>query len=364
MSVEKLRERVSEIRPYSPSQYVEQLADKLGISLCEVLKLDANENLFLSKHFMQQVMIESSYEVDPRLYPVKESDYLREQVAKLNAIKPDQVILASGGDQVIELLYTSLLGKTGSICAVSPTFSMYPRAAKQRQVEYVEVMLNDDFSIDVESVLEKSEGASLLLLCNPNNPTGNQFDKDDVLKMVDGFNGFVLVDEAYADYGEYSLVGENESRDNLIILRTFSKAYGAAGLRLGYCVTNSELAGLISTKCQMPYAVPAPILRAGSILLRNQDLVTKMIESAKEEREALIESMNQIEGVKAYPSDTNFVLFETEKPYKEVNKGLQERGILVRGFGKILGRENCMRVTVAPRPLMERFIEALKEAVK
>ncbi len=361
MSIEALKERLSGVKSYRPSPYVEQLSEKTGINPCDILKLDANENLFLSKHFMQQVMIEASYETDPRLYPEREADYLREQIAQVNGVDPDQIVIASGGDQIIELIYDALVETGDSIGAVSPTFSMYPRAAKQRQYEYEELLLNPDFTLNTE---KNAQSYSLLLLCNPNNPTGNQFDREKLIKLVDESKGFVLVDEAYNEYGEYSLAGETKTRKKLLVLRTFSKAYGMAGLRLGYCITNSELAEILTTKCLMPFPVSSPVLRAGSILLRNKEQVDKMVEDAKVIREELIAELNEIDGVTAYPSATNFILFNTEKPYLEVYEGLKERGVLVRAFGDVLGKENCLRVTVAPKPMMDRFIEALKEAAK
>ncbi len=359
MSIKSLKERLDGVKPYKPSPYVDQLADRIGINSKEVLKLDANENLFLSKHFMQQVMIESSYEVDPRLYPEKEADYLRGQLAELNGVDPSQIVIASGGDQIIELIYNSL-AVDRNVCAISPTFSMYARAAKQRGLEYTAKSLNNDFTLDKKNT--RSYG--LLILCNPNNPTGNQFNREELVELVDEVEGFVLVDEAYTDYSDYSLAGETAERENLIILRTFSKAYGMAGLRLGYCITNSELAEVLTTQCLMPYPVSSSVLRAGSILLRNKELVDQKIEEAKVQREALVDNLNQIEGVTAYPSATNFVLFNTIKPYTEVYEGLKERGILIRVFGKVLDKDNCLRVTVAPEPMMDRFIEALKETIK
>lgn len=360
MSIEAVKERLREVKSYRPSPYVEQVAEKMGINPCDVLKLDANENLFLSKHFMQQVMIEASYETDPRLYPKREADYLREQIAEVNGVDPDQVVIASGGDQIIELIYNSLVGDGDKVSAITPTFSMYPRAAKQRQIEYTELPLNPDFSLPEKN----AQSYGLLILCNPNNPTGNQFNREKLIKLMDETKGFVLVDEAYNEYGEYSLAGETKTRKNLIVLRTFSKAYGMAGLRLGYCITNSELAELLTTKCLMPYPVSSPVLRAGSILLRNKEQVDRMVEQAKAIREELIAELNQINGVTAYPSATNFVLFNTEKPYLEVSEGLKERGILVRVFGDVRDQKNCLRVTLAPKPMMKRFIQALKEAAK
>jgi len=364
VSLNALKARLSEVKPYKPSQYIDQIAGNLGIKSCDVMKLDSNENLFLSREFIQQVMVEASNDSDPRLYPTTEGDELRAQLAELNGVEPEQIIIASGGDQIIEVIYNSLVQGGGRVTAVTPTFSMYPRAANKRQLEYVEAPLNSDFTLNVQETRRKANGSDLLVLCNPNNPTGNEFNRCNILQMIDGFKGFVLVDEAYTDYASYSLVQETARRENLLVLRTFSKAYGLAGLRLGYCVTNTELAKVINSKCMMPYPVSSPVLRAGTILLRNREKIEGFVEITKKQRESLINGLNDIIGVTAYPSSTNFVLFSTRKPYREVYAELQALGILVRAFGKVLDVENCLRVTVAPRPMMDRFVEALREAIK
>ncbi len=364
MSLDAVRARLREVKLYRPSPSVVLFAGKLDINPCDVLKLDSNENLFLSREFIRQLMVEASNDSDPRLYPETEGDELKAQLAELNGVDPEQIILASGGDQVIEVLFNSLVQRCGRVTAVTPTFSMYPRTASQRQLEYVEAPLNSDFTLDVPATLRKGDGSDLLVLCNPNNPTGNEFNRDDAIQLIDEFNGFVLIDEAYTDYASYSLIQETSDRENLLVLRTFSKAYGLAGLRLGYCVTNVELAEIINSQCMMPYPVSSPILRAGTSLLRNQEKIDRLVEATKEERARLTDEMNAINGVTAFPSSTNFVLFNTGKPYREVYDGLLDQGILVRVFGKVLDKENCLRVTVAPRPMMDSFIEALRKATR
>lgn len=364
MSLDAVKARLSGVKPYRPSPHVDQFAGRLGINQCDVLKLDSNENLFLSKNFVQQVMVEASYKSDPRLYPGKEAEELRDKLGEINGVEPEQIIIASGGDQVIEMLFNSLIRRGGRITAVTPTFSMYPRAANQRQLEYIEAPLDNDFTLNVQGTLEKAEDSDLLVLCNPNNPTGNEFNRSDIIQLIDEFQGFILIDEAYTDYASFSLAQETAGRENLLVLKTFSKAYGLAGLRLGYCVANAELAEVINGQCLMPYPVSSPVLRAGTILLGNKDKIEGLVEAAKKERERLINELNAIDGVEAFPSSTNFVLFNTRKPYSEVNEGLQDQGVLIRAFGQVLGRENCLRVTVAPRPMMDKFIEALKEATQ
>jgi histidinol-phosphate aminotransferase len=204
----------------------------------------------------------------------------------------------------------------------------------------------------------------MIALCSPNNPTANQFEKEEVLELIDGFDGPVLVDEAYVEYGEYSLIGEAAERENLIVLRTFSKAYGLAGMRLGYAVTNTRLAQALNERYLPPFPVSGLTLLAGLNALRNRDKVEAAVRETKEMRQRLVESLNLFPGVKAFPSNTNFVLFNTEKPYMDIHEGLKEQRVLVRSIGKTPGYDNCLRVTVAPRRETAKFLRALEEATR
>jgi histidinol-phosphate aminotransferase len=264
---------------------------------------------------------------------------------------------------IIDLVMSSLVKPGDTVLAVAPTFSMYPRTAKIKGLTYRAVPLDSRFMVDGERVLEASEGAGLIVLCNPNNPTSNQLPRGEVMKVVDGFEGFVLIDEAYAEYGEYSLIPEALERENLIILRTFSKAYGLAGLRLGYGVANAVLARTLAERYLMPFSVPGFVLRVGAKLLDERGVVLEAIEEVKRERGFLVDSLGKMAGVEAFPSDTNFVLFATDKPYEEVYGGLLERGVIIRKIGAVPGYSDCLRVTVAPREITLRFLEALGEVM-
>ena len=329
------------------------------------IKLDSNENLFLPRGFLQNIVFEAAESCDPRLYPQNETTVLKEAIAEALKIQPEQLVVASGGDQVIELLVSNMLTPGDEVVAVSPTFSMYPRFAAMRRLRYTPVELEPGFALDPAKVLEVvSPKTGMIVVCNPNNPTGNQFKMEAVLELVDGFSGPVLVDEAYAEYGEYSLAGEAADRENLILLRTFSKAYGLAGMRLGYAVANTRLAKTLNERCLPPFPVSNLSLWAGIIMLRNRDKVEEAVREAKEERKRLIEALNRLPGVQAFPSATNFVLFSTEKPYMEVYDGLKSRGVLIRSIGKVPGHDDCLRVTVAPRDVATKFLDALMEVMK
>jgi histidinol-phosphate aminotransferase len=202
-----------------------------------------------------------------------------------------------------------------------------------------------------------------LIICNPNNPTSNQFEKNDVLTLIEAFPGIVLVDEAYAEFGEYSLVSEAENHENLVILRTFSKAFGMAGLRLGYGVTNKKLATIFNEKYLSPYPLSSIALNMGVDVLQRKQLILQTVEEIKETRKWLETEMNKIKGVKAFPSSTSFVLASLTKNFEEVYQRILDQGILIRKVGQVPGFADCIRVTVAPRDKLECFISALKEAM-
>ncbi|OYT45925.1 histidinol-phosphate transaminase, partial [Candidatus Bathyarchaeota archaeon ex4484_40] len=201
-------------------------------------------------------------------------------------------------------------------------------------------------------------------ICSPNNPTANQFRLEDVKGLIEGFDWLVVLDETYVDFATYSMVDLTREYENLVVLRTFSKVFGIAGLRLGYAVSNVDVSSALRERFQMPYPVSSVTLRMGLKLLRNLDLIKEKIESLKEERATLIRRLSEMEGVKPFNSETNFVLMNlTEMSSDEAYRRLLDQGIIVRNIGRVLNLENCIRVTVAPRPMMERFLETFRRII-
>jgi histidinol-phosphate aminotransferase len=366
VKLQSFYEASKDLEAYKPGETPDELAARLGISRSDVLKLDANENLFLSQMMMHEILLEASEETDPRLYPSGESKRIRGAVGGYLGVSPRQVVLGGGGDQLIELLLHAFLRAGDEMLAVTPTFSVYGLTARTMGVGYRMVDVEEDFSLNVEETLSAvGPRTRILVLCSPNNPTGNQFARDKVLSLAERFQGLVVVDEAYVEYAGYSLVEEITRFDNMLILRTFSKAFGLAGLRLGYAVSNSDLAGVLNDRYQMPYPVSSTSLRAGLLMLERIGEVRGSVEAAKRERGWLTDELNAMEGVTAYPSDTNFVLFSLTRDYEEVYGELLERGIIVRKIGSVPGdNHGCLRVTLAPREKLERFLVALKEALE
>jgi len=341
---------------YDVGETIEGLAGRLKREPSEILKLNSNENFFVSKELLRNLLDEVNGEIDPRIYPRDEKTEFIEALSKYVKVPPDQIVTGTGSDQLIDLISRAFLKHGDLALIVTPTFSMYERCVKTLGAELISVPLRKDFSLDIENVLENGSGAKLLFLCSPNNPTANQFEKETIRRLIDEFDGLVVVDEAYAEFAEKTITPLVEKSENLVILRTFSKAFGIAGLRLGYAVSCYDLASTISQRFQMPYVTTLIALKMGVKLLERIDVFREAIAKLKAEREVMIKRLNGMEGVNAFDSQTNFVLVELERSSAEVYRTLLNRGIVVRDLGRILHLENCLRVTVAPPEMTDRFI--------
>lgn len=353
------------LRVYKLGETPEKLASLLGIPESQVLKLNANENLFIPNNFVKNILREALEETDPRLYPLDEMDRLKEALGKYLNISSDQIMVGAGGDQLIELVLQAFLRTGKEMLAVTPTFSMYGRTALKMGAKYKTVDLDVDFSLNFGKVISKvTSETRLLTLCSPNNPTGNQFKRETILHLAEEFQGLIVVDEAYAEYARHNMVEDTAEFDNLLILRTFSKAFGLAGLRLGYAIANPDLIKVLEERYQQPYPVSSIALRAGLKFLERVDVVLDSVEAAKKERARLVEKINELVGVTAYPSETNFVLFTTHRDTGEIYCELLKKGIIVRKIGPVPGSRGCLRVSIAPREKMNRFLKAIKETLE
>ena len=347
---------------YAFGDAVKSVELRFGIERSKIVKLDSNENFFIPRDKLARLVMESVEELDPRIYPQEEELELRERLSTYVKVPADCIAVGNGSDELMERVARLFLESGEQALSILPTFSMYRHAIKLQKAELLEVPLREDFSLDVNSLLSKaSSKARILFLCSPNNPTANQFKTSEVRYLVENFPGIVVVDEAYVEFAENSIIQLTRKFENLIVLRTFSKAFGLAGLRLGYCVADAEIAGALSKNVGLPYPVNTIALKVGAKILEKVDFMEKAVKQVKVERGKLLKNLNSIDGVKAFESQTNFVLFKTDKPSAEVYQGLLERGIIVKNLGTILKFNNCFRATVGLPEMNARLTEALKE---
>jgi len=326
-------------------------------------KLDANENWHIPEQTLRSLMRQATEHVDVREYPLGIVDDLQASVAKHLRLPAESIIPTQGADQGIDLLCQVFLRQNDRTLIVDPTYSFYKLRAQIAETQCVEVSMNIDLSLPVENIFNQSNDVGAIFVCSPNNPTGNQFLASDIIRICDHFPGLIVLDEAYVDFAQENLVGEVMRHRNLVVLRTFSKAFGLANLRLGFIVANPDWAPLFLDRVQYPYPVSSVVAAIAIHLLRDFRVVEKGVESLRNERTWLLEQLRGIESVKPLNSQANFILISLPIEAGNAHKQLLERGIATKEIGQVLDLPNCIRVTVGTREMNSIFLESLKEVL-
>jgi histidinol-phosphate aminotransferase len=359
--LEKKLAKIEALESYAPEKTIENVAKQYGLSPSEIVKLNFNENLYLPREKVVALLKEVADECDLRLYPQEEEEKLREAIGEYLMQPHACVAVGNSSDEVMDRITRLFLEKGDRAITFAPTFSVFRYCVNYQGAEYAAVPLMEEFKLDVEAMRAAfTPETKLLYLCSPNNPTGNQFEQDAVEALIEGFPGIVLVDEAYGEYADYSVTPLIDKYENLVVLRTFSKAFGLAGLRLGYAVANPLLANAIN-KIPAPYAINVVSLTMGRKLLENAGVVKEAVAALKAERGKLISGLDAIKGVEAFDSRANFVLFNTVKPFEEVYVNMLKRGLVIKKLGKLLMYENCLRTTVGLPEMNAKLLSALRE---
>jgi histidinol-phosphate aminotransferase len=328
------------------------------------IKLDSNENFALDGDFMTSAAKAAARHVDLREYPIDELDRLCSLLARYAGVNERYVGVGSGSDQIIELLLTTLVQKGGRATVFMPTFSYFINRCELHGILVDRVPLDADFELDAAMFSKRAKRADLVYLCSPNNPTGGQIPRKTAEAIINELDDtLVLVDEAYADFADYSLARLATRRDNVIVLRTLSKAFGLAGARIGYMVTNERMAQVFNSTIQSPYPVSTLSLAIASSVLERSVHVAKTIESVRRERERVAKKLSEISGVRVFRSDANFLFIETGRRYRAITDSLAQKGIAVKLFGNVGGHHGCMRVTIGTRRMNSAFLDCVREAV-
>ena len=353
--------RIQGLETYGAEHTNESIAKQFGLSPSAILKLNYNENLYLPRGKIVPLLKEVAEECDLRIYPQEEENKLKEKISSYLNVPQESVAIGNSSDEVMDRVIRIFLEKGDRAVTFIPTFSIFKYCVNYGGADFVGVPLRDDFTLDVEAMRAAFKpDAKLLYLCSPNNPTASQLKLEEVEALTEEFPGVVLVDEAYAEYADYSVVPLINKYENLVVLRTFSKAFGLAGLRLGYAVANPKLAFTID-KLPTPYAVNVVSLSMGRKLLENVAMVKESVEALKAERGRLINRLNEIKGVEAFDSKANFVLFNTDKPHEDVYMNLLKQGIVIKKLGKLLQHKNCLRSTVGLPEMNRKLLKALND---
>lgn len=362
MKMEKLvRKEVLELSPY------EVKSPRKLISPENVIKLDLNENFAVEADVTKKLLLDIAQDVDVRSYPAPYGSMAIKAISEFLRFSESEIAVGNGADEVLDLLMKIFIKTDSKVLIVEPTFSMYRYFTELYGGKTVAVPLRPNFELDIAGVLEKiDEGISLVMLCSPNNPTGNQFRERDVKQILQEFNGPVIVDESYIDFAPQSFVEWVRQFDNFVILRTFSKAFGLAGIRFGFLVSNRSIVKYVK-RVTSPFNVNVVAQRVIALALKHWNYFKERIRYVTEEREWVRSNLNSIDGITPYPSHANFVLFKiaiANLSSSAVASKLEGKGILVKDLGALPLLSNCIRVTVGTHHMNNVFCMALRDILE
>lgn len=325
----------------------------------ECIKLDANENPFPWPTEMREALLAEKLAFNR--YPDGMGQELKMRIAKYTATPPEGILIGNGSDELIQMVLLTFGGAGKSMIIHPPTFGMYQIYARLTETRVVQVPLLKGLDLDTEQMLRETQDpdAQIIIVCNPNNPTGSLFPREEILRLVRESGKIVVVDEAYAEFSEESLIPEIENYPNLVIMRTFSKAFGMAGLRLGYLLGQSETIDLIN-RVRPPFNVNSFSQRAGILALDYLKEYQAQIEQIKAETQKLQAALNLIPNLTVYPTRANFILFKPEDSDQWAAE-LLKRGFLVRNMGLLPELGKCLRISAGLPEENDRFIRALQE---
>jgi histidinol-phosphate aminotransferase len=345
MNIESLiRENIRDLKPYHSARQ----------DFLSGILLDANENSFGSTLAVDGLSLNR--------YPDPYQRELRDVIANINGVTVENVFVGVGSDEVIDLLMRVFCEpKRDSVILLEPTYGMYRVAASIQDVQIHSCLLTDKFQIDLDAVKNTIEPTTkLIFCCSPNNPTANLLNQEDVIELCK-LGAMVIVDEAYVDFSQSTSIGKQSLKHpNLIVLRTLSKAWGLAGIRLGYCIADPIVISYMM-KVKAPYNINALTNQAALQALRKGEEVRRTIDSIVKEREWLSANMATIRCIEQiFRSDANFILVRC-KNATALYKYLTAKEIIVRNRSTEPLLQNCLRITVGTRKENEQLILAMKE---
>jgi histidinol-phosphate aminotransferase len=356
-----VQKEIRDLSCYEVKTILEQKNDE------KIVKMNLNENFALPNETIKKLLLSACRRTDVREYPPPRGSLAIKAISSFLGFSKSEISVGNGADEIMDLLMKVFVRRGSKVLVVEPSFPMYTFFTELYGGSKVTALLEPDFGLDVDAVLKKvDKDTRLLFVCSPNNPTGNQFRKANIKRLLQEFEGVVVVDEAYADFAPYSVIKWVRDYENLAVLRSFSKAFGLAGLRLGYLVSNRSIVKYVQ-RVVGPFNVNSVTQRTIVLALEKWSYFKEQINFVVNEREWLMKNLKQINGVAPYPSAANFILFEVTKENltsSNVAERMENRGVLVKDRGHLPLLENCIRVTVGTRNMNESFLSALKEALE
>lgn len=347
-----IRQDIRELSAY-------HVADASGM-----VKLDAMENPYVWTDELRQQWKELLTQTDVNRYPDPSGHQLKQQLRQVMGVPADmEIMLGNGSDEIIQIIAMALSGSGRSILSVDPGFVMYKMIATFCGMKYIGVSLKeDDFSLDVPAILQAMDQhqPAVVFLAYPNNPTGNLFDEQQVIKVIEAAPGLVVIDEAYAPFTDETFMNRLGQYDNLVVMRTVSKM-GLAGLRLGFLAGPADWLNEFE-KLRLPYNINTLTQLSAELAMKNHTVFDEQTARIRQQRSLVNAGLTQMDGLKVYPSDANFILIKTGSGQaKRIHDGLREKGILIKQLdGSAPMLQDCLRITIGTEEENRLLLSALK----
>jgi len=341
MNLDKLlRANIRSLQPYSCAR--DEFKGEASVYL------DANEN---------------PYNAPYNRYPDPLQWEVKELITKVKNVPVENIFLGNGSDEPIDLLYRAFCEpRIDNVVAIEPTYGMYKVSAAINDIEYRKVLLDENFQFTADSLLAATNlYTKLIWLCSPNNPTGNSLDRKEIIKLLTSFEGIVVLDEAYIDFASEGSFSEFLSHyPNLVILQTFSKAWGSAAIRLGMAFASTEIIGILN-KIKYPYNVNILTQKQALTALKNADQTKAWVKTLLAERTVLVQELKKLALIQhIYPTDANFVLVKVPDA-NAVYHYLVDKSIIVRNRNTVSLCMGCVRITVGTPEENQILLEELKK---
>lgn len=341
MNLDKLlRNNIRSLQPYSCAR--DEFKGEASVYL------DANEN---------------PYNAPFNRYPDPLQWEVKEQITRVKGVATENIFLGNGSDEPIDLLFRAFCEpRIDNVVAIEPTYGMYKVSANINDVEYRKVLLDENFQFSADKLLDATNlYTKIIWLCSPNNPTGNSLDRNEIIKLLTSFEGIVVLDEAYIDFAAEGSFSEMLSHyPNLVILQTFSKAWGSAAIRLGMAFASTEIIAVLN-KIKYPYNINILTQKQALSALKNDAQVKQWVKTLLTERTVLVEALKQLPIVQhIYPTDANFVLVRVDDA-NALYHYLVDKSIIVRNRNTVSLCLGCVRITVGTPEENQILLEELKK---
>ncbi len=347
----RIRDSLKGFKPYSPP------------AVTAKIKLNTNESPIRPPESVLSAIEKVAREGALNRYPDPSGSELKTAIAELHGVGVENVALGNGSNEIIRHLTLAYGGEGRVALMFPPSYQVYSVAAKVAGCDIIEVPRDDTFSIGPAEIdMAKAHEPDIAFVCDPNNPTGTALGSIVVGRIADQLEGLIVVDEAYAEFSEGSSLGILSEHSNLAIVRTLSKAYGLAGLRVGYLISSTEIVRAVES-VQLPYHLNMVSMAASSAALKSQNEYAEIIGNLIDERTTVIESLDRISGVSTIPTQSNFVMFRMNQDAGHVYRELLKREVLVRPYPDEPLFSKCLRVTVGTPAENKAFIEALEKVL-